>query len=338
MPGISNLLPFRALRGLFGGMEDGFRGKMDENEHFKDGKWANDPTKKSKAGRFLSEWSGVRGSHEKGQKIGKWGGAFAAGGLMAHFLVTTAMVGVGFAAWPIFSGMLLVGATAWLAGNIGAVLGRNIGMISGGLFGAIGGAVVGAYNGIFKRGAFHEPKAPGEETVPDAPKEPKKSKEASPETPEQATGKDGKTDKSQPVQAADPAVAPQAKAVQAPEKQKSNGIGVGKTLLAGAGILGFAAAWKKYNTPAAASPATNQTKPTPDPKTAAPAPAPLTDQVRGQVDSALAAGGVNKRFISPATKVDSLDDALSGTEPTRDFVSREKEREAAPSPARSGKS
>lgn len=157
MAEIKNLLPIRAVRGLFGGAADGFHGKVDANEHFSDGAWENDPEKKSRAGRFLSEYAGVHGGYEKGNGAGKWVGAIGCALLAATFFIPFAIGLAGI--FPFFAAAVAIGCSAWLGANLGAVAGRSLSSVSGGIIGTIGGALVGTYNAVFNRGAYLDPEA-----------------------------------------------------------------------------------------------------------------------------------------------------------------------------------
>lgn len=168
-------LPIRAIRGFIGGIGHGFRGQMDTNTRFSDGVWTNNPEQMSAAGRFLSQYAGVRGGYTTGEKVGKWGAA-AAG---AYYSLGLA-IGIGGAIggfFPIIAGAVMVGVATWLSANVGAVVGRTVGSVIGGVVGAVGGAVVGTFNAIFKRGYYKDPaaelpmEAPGVEQVIDAPEQ-----------------------------------------------------------------------------------------------------------------------------------------------------------------------
>ncbi|MBM3617606.1 MAG: hypothetical protein FJX23_03580, partial [Alphaproteobacteria bacterium] len=149
--------PVAAVMGALGGMSDGLRGKVDENEKFSDGKWENDPLKKSRGGRFLSEYAGVRGGEKVGKQVGGWGvaagAAYMTGSFLAAFIGAAGLVG----AFPIFAaGVLVVGAAA-AGGLIGSWAGKHVGRVVGGVIGAVGGAAVGAYSGAFRRGYYKDP-------------------------------------------------------------------------------------------------------------------------------------------------------------------------------------
>lgn len=161
--------PFTAVTGALGGMSDGLRGKVDENEKFSDGKWEDDPLKKSRGGRFLSEYAGVRGGEKVGKQVGGWGvaagAAYMTGSFLAAFIGAAGLVG----AFPIFAAGVLVVAAAAAGGLIGSWAGKHVGRVVGGVVGAAGGAAVGAYSGAFGRGYYKDPeKGKGYES-PEAP-------------------------------------------------------------------------------------------------------------------------------------------------------------------------
>ena len=165
MPLLPDIAPVRAVRGLIYGMEEGFVGKTDANEKFSDGKWENDPEKKSKAGRFASENLGLLGSAEKGEKVGRWAGAIAAATVAGSFLFTAYLpaalaAGVVAGFFPVLMCGVLTAAAAWFAADLGAFVGRNVAKPFGAVAGMAVGSVVGTFNAIFKRGAFKEAAAP----------------------------------------------------------------------------------------------------------------------------------------------------------------------------------
>lgn len=170
---VSNIVgaPVRAVLGALGGMSDGLRGKVDENEQYADGASGQDPLKKSRAGRFLSNYAGIRGGEEMGDKYGTLGMALGGGIMAAQFVFGTAMLGAGLAGFPLFAGMFIIGATAFAGVCLGAYVSKPAGRVIGGILGAVGGAVVGAYSAVFKRGYYKEPEVAreGEPPSPDKP-------------------------------------------------------------------------------------------------------------------------------------------------------------------------
>jgi hypothetical protein len=154
MASIFDSAPFMAIRGGFKGFEDGFRGKIDTNEKFGDGYRENDPEKKSAAGQFLSDYSGIQGGAAVGQKTSAWIGGLVCAGLMAGvaFPMAIAMAGV----FPFFAAGLLTLAAGMIGGPLMGVVGKYVGGFLGAGVGAIGGSAVGAYNGVFKKGNYAE--------------------------------------------------------------------------------------------------------------------------------------------------------------------------------------
>lgn len=157
---IFDTLPFRAIRGAFGGFEDGLRGRVDTNEKFIDGYREDDPTKKSKAGQFASDYMGVRGGSETGKTVGKWVGGLGSAVFGAHFFLGVAAAGAFAGLWPLIAVGLLTAATTFAGAGIGAYVGKYAGGALGAVGGAITGSVVGLYNGIFRRGSFEKGKEP----------------------------------------------------------------------------------------------------------------------------------------------------------------------------------
>lgn len=173
---IFDTLPFRAVRGAFTGLEDGMRGDIDTNEKFSDGYRENIPEKKSAAGQFLSDYSGIRGGGKVGAAVGKWGGGTAAGVgsaiFLNNFLVAGAAAGVFGGLFPLVAAVALTAATTITAATLLAPVGKYVGSVVGAAIGGIAGTAVGAYNGIFRRGYYAKSKAPepmGPVAVPDAP-------------------------------------------------------------------------------------------------------------------------------------------------------------------------
>lgn len=157
---IFDTLPFRAVRGAFGGLEDGLRGRVDTNEKFIDGYRENDPTKKSKAGQFASDYMGVRGGSETGKTVGKWVGGLGSAVFGAHLFLGVAAAGAFAGLWPLIAVGLLTAATAFVGAGVGAFVGKYAGGALGAVGGAITGSAVGLYNGIFRRGSFEKGKEP----------------------------------------------------------------------------------------------------------------------------------------------------------------------------------
>jgi hypothetical protein len=149
--------PFRAIRGAFAGFSDGLRGEVDTNQKFSDGHRENDPDKKSAAGSFLSDYSGIRGGARVGRVVGTWGGGLATALLAAQFAVGAAFTG---GLWPIIAaGIVIVGASL-VGGALLGFAGKYIGGALGGVGGAVLGSVVGLYNGLFRRGKYVQQEAP----------------------------------------------------------------------------------------------------------------------------------------------------------------------------------
>lgn len=157
-------LPFRAVRGAFMGLEDGMRGEIDTNEKFSDGYRENDPKKKSAAGQFLSDYSGIRGGAYVGEKIGQWGGGAACGVVAASWLSSFVSAGLAAGAlagaWPIFAAGVLVVGAAIAGGALLGVAGKYAGGFTGAIAGGIGGTLVGTYNAVFRRGYYAKGKKP----------------------------------------------------------------------------------------------------------------------------------------------------------------------------------
>lgn len=149
--------PFAAALGALGGMSDGIRGKVDENEKFSDGKWEDDPLKKSRGGRFFSEYAGVRGGEKVGKQVGGWGvaagAAYMTGSFLAAFIGAAGLVG----AFPIFAAGVLVVAAAAAGGLVGSWAGKHVGRVVGAAIGGVGGSAVGAYSATFRRGYYKDP-------------------------------------------------------------------------------------------------------------------------------------------------------------------------------------
>lgn len=171
---IFDTLPFRVIKGAFTGLEDGMRGKIDTNEKFSDGAREEDNEKKSAAGQFLSDYSGIQGGAAVGQKIGQWGG-----GLASALIILKVMLGVlaSGAAAGVLSGifpLVVAGAAVIGAGIVGGsllgVAGKYVGGFIGAGIGGVFGSVVGTYNAVFRKGKYAEKeKPPPPIAVPDAP-------------------------------------------------------------------------------------------------------------------------------------------------------------------------
>lgn len=159
------------------GLEDGMRGDIDTNEKFSDGYRENDPAKKSAAGQFLSDYSGIRGGARVGETIGKWGGGLAcgavAGSYLSGFVAAGVAAGALAGAWPVIGAVLLTAGAAFFGGAALGVVGKYVGGFTGAIAGAIGGAAVGTYNAVFRRGYYAKGKKPdpvdiAPATVPEA--------------------------------------------------------------------------------------------------------------------------------------------------------------------------
>jgi hypothetical protein len=150
--------PYQAVSSFFGGMGDGYRGRIDKRKPFKDGTFdETDPSQKSKAGRGLSQYAGVRGGARTGEFAGKWGGAMAVGGYAGYTFLAPAIAAATAVTWPVIAVGLLVVAAAAIAGGLGGFLGRHSGRIGGAIVGAVGGALIGTYSWAFKKGAYEKP-------------------------------------------------------------------------------------------------------------------------------------------------------------------------------------
>lgn len=142
------------------GLEDGMRGEIDTNKKFSDGAREDDPEKKSAAGQFLSDHSGIRGGAKVGEKVGKWGGGAVSALVMLKILTAAVISGI----WPFIAVGLLVVAAGVVGGMLSGVVGKYAGAVVGAVVGGAAGMVVGAYNGAFRRGKYV-----AKEPAPDSP-------------------------------------------------------------------------------------------------------------------------------------------------------------------------
>lgn len=182
---IFDTLPLRILKGAYQGLEDGIRGGIDTNEKFSDGYRENDPSKKSAAGWFLSDYAGIRGGGKIGAFIGKWGGGLAAGVFAAKFLAGAFLVGGIALSWPLIAIPLLSVGAAVVGSMALGFVGRIVGATAGAIVGGVGGALVGTYSAAFRRGKYTAPEPTPEPKSPTPAAQPKPERAAAPTTPHQ---------------------------------------------------------------------------------------------------------------------------------------------------------